>query len=79
MLLAGKFPDVIKLYSALILQELLKIPFCPGALLLFRLLIGFKILHLPPPVQTDHKINHPLHCLLSLLFKYSVTQLSQQH
>lgn len=39
----------------------------------------FQNTKLPPPLQTEHKIYHLLHCSLSLLFKYLLTQLSQQH
>lgn len=77
MLLAGKFSLEIKLYSALILQELVQIPFCPRALLSPQMLIGVKI---PIPLlyrQTTKSITFSI--ALSLLFKYPVTKLPQQY
>lgn len=75
LLLAGKFPLEIKLYSALILQELLQIPFCSGGLLSPQLWQVSN--HQVTPLSSDRTWNQSLlHCSLSLLFKYLLPQLS---
>lgn len=61
------------------IQGLLQIPFCPGALLSPQTLISFKIPSYPLLFIQTAKINHLLHCSLSLLFYYLVTKHFPQH
>lgn len=68
MLPGEQFPRKIKLYPALILQDLLNTLLCSGGLLFSQLPTGFKIPSLPTPVHTDHKIYHLLHYCSNMVF-----------
>lgn len=82
MLPAEQFPHKTKLYSALILQDLLKTLLCSGGLLFSQLLTGFKIPSLPTAVHADCKMYHLLHCcskILSLSFRSTAASWRHSH
>lgn len=80
MLPGEQFPRKIKLYPALILQDLLNTLLCSGGLLFSQLPTGFKIPSLPTPVHTDHKIYHLLHYCSNMVFlSFCSTATSWRH